>query len=238
MFDFKDSVVIVTGAGGNLGSAVARGFLKAGARLCLAELTAELLSRRYPDLTSDGGHYLAAPVDANDPDSVQGMVEAVIARLGRLDVLINTVGGYRAGVPVHETPIETWDGMMSLNARTAFIASRAVVPHMLRQGSGKIVSVAARPGLQGRAQSAAYSASKSAVLRLTESLSAELRDSGINVNCVIPGTLDTPPNREAMPEADTSRWVAPDSLAEVILFLASPAARDIHGAAVPVYGRT
>jgi NAD(P)-dependent dehydrogenase (short-subunit alcohol dehydrogenase family) len=92
--------------------------------------------------------------------------------------------------------------------------------------------------LLGRAESAAYSASKSAVLRLTESLSAELRDSGINVNCVIPGTLDTPPNREAMPEADTSRWVSPDSLAEVILFLASPAARDIHAAAIPVYGRS
>src|SRR3990172_8571819 len=189
MFDFTDKVVIVTGAGGNLGSAVARGFLEAGARLCLAELTADLLKRRYPDLKPDSEHYLAAPVDANDPDSVQGMVEVVIARLGRLDVLVNTVGGYRAG-------------------------------------------------LQGRAQSAAYSASKSAVLRLTESLSAELRDSGINVNCVIPGTLDTPPNREAMPDADTSRWVSPDSLAEVILFLASPAARDIHGAAVPVYGRT
>ncbi|HEX9675338.1 MAG TPA: SDR family NAD(P)-dependent oxidoreductase [Anaerolineales bacterium] len=238
MFDFTDHVVIVTGAGGNLGSAVARGFLEAGARLCLAELTADLLKRRYPDLQPDSEHYLAAPVDANDPDSVQGMVEVVIARLGRLDVLVNTVGGYRTGVPVHETPIEAWDGMMSLNARTAFIASRAVVPHMLQQGSGRIISVAARPGLQGRAQSAAYSASKSAVLRLTESLSAELRDSGINVNCVIPGTLDTPPNREAMPEADTSRWVSPDSLAEVILFLASPAARDIHGAAIPVYGRT
>ena len=238
MFDFTEHVVIVTGAGGNLGSAVARGFLEAGARLCLAELTADLLKRRYPDLQPDSEHYLAAPVDANDPDSVQGMVEVVIARLGRLDVLVNTVGGYRTGVPVHETPIEAWDGMMSLNARTAFIASRAVVPHMLQQGSGRIISVAARPGLQGRAQSAAYSASKSAVLRLTESLSAELRDSGINVNCVIPGTLDTPPNREAMPEADTSRWVSPDSLAEVILFLASPAARDIHGAAIPVYGRT
>ena len=209
-----------------------------GARLCLAELTADLLKRRYPDLKPDSEHYLAAPVDANDPDSVQGMVEVVIARLGRLDVLVNTVGGYRAGVPVHETPIEAWDGMMNLNARTAFIVSRAVVPHMLRRGSGKIISVAARPGLQGRAQSAAYSASKAAVIRLTESLSTELGDSGINVNCVIPGTLDTPPNRQAMPEADTSRWVAPDSLAEVILFLASPAARDIHGAAVPVYGRT
>jgi len=238
MFDFTDSVVIVTGAGGSLGSAVARRFLEAGARLCLAELSADLLKRRYPELPQDGDHYLAAPVDANDPDSVRGMVDQVVSRFGRLDMLVNTVGGFRSGVPVHETPIEAWDGMMNLNARTAFIVSRAVVPHMLRRGSGKIISVAARPGLQGRAQSAAYSASKAAVIRLTESLSTELGDSGINVNCVIPGTLDTPPNRQAMPEADTSRWVAPDSLAEVILFLASPAARDIHGAAVPVYGRT
>ena len=238
MFDFTGRVVIVTGAGGSLGSAVARRFLEAGARLCLAELSADLLKRRYPELPQDGDHYLAAPVDANDPDSVRGMVDQVVSRFGRLDMLVNTVGGFRSGVPVHETPIEAWDGMMNLNARTAFIVSRAVVPHMLRRGSGKIISVAARPGLQGRAQSAAYSASKAAVIRLTESLSTELGDSGINVNCVIPGTLDTPPNRQAMPEADTSRWVAPDSLAEVILFLASPAARDIHGAAVPVYGRT
>src|SRR3990172_9717441 len=188
MFDFTGRVVIVTGAGGSLGSAVARRFLEAGARLCLAELSADLLKRRYPELPQDGDHYLAAPVDANDPDSVRGMVDQVVCRLGRLDMLVNTVGGFRSGVPVHETPIEAWDGMMNLNARTAFIVSRAVVPHMLRRGSGKIISVAARPGLQGRAQSAAYSASKAAVIRLTESLSTELGDSGINVNCVIPGT--------------------------------------------------
>jgi NAD(P)-dependent dehydrogenase (short-subunit alcohol dehydrogenase family) len=237
-FDFKGSVVIVTGAGGNLGSAIARAFMTAGARMCLAELTANLLHQRYPDLTSAAEHYLAAPVDVNDPESVQGMVEQVVRRLGRIDVLVNTVGGFRAGGPVHETSVEDWDAMMNLNARTAFIASRGVVPHMLRQGSGKIISVAARPALQGRAGSAAYGAAKSAVIRLTESLAAELRDAGINVNCVIPGTLDTPQNREAMPDADFSRWVQPHSLAQVVLFLASPAGRDIHGAAIPVYGRS
>lgn len=238
MFDFTDRVVIVTGAGGNLGSAVARGFLQAGARMCLTDRGSELLMQRYPDMKSDADHYLAGRVDANDPDAMQAMVEEVVGRLGRLDVLVNTVGGYRAGSPVHEAPIEDWDFMMNLNARTAFIASQAVVPHMLRQRSGKIIHIAARPGLQGRANSAAYGASKSGVFRLTESLSAELRESGINVNCVIPGTLDTPQNRESMPEADISRWVSPESLAGVILFLASPAARDIHGAAVPVYGLT
>jgi NAD(P)-dependent dehydrogenase (short-subunit alcohol dehydrogenase family) len=155
-----------------------------------------------------------------------------------LDVLVNTVGGFRAGTPVHETPVETWDSMMSLNARTAFVVSQAVVPLMMGQGRGVIIHIGARPGLKGAANAAAYSASKAAVIRLTESLSAELRDSGINVNCIVPGTIDTPQNREAMPNADPRRWVAPDSLADVILFLASPAARDIHGATIPVYGRS
>jgi NAD(P)-dependent dehydrogenase (short-subunit alcohol dehydrogenase family) len=128
--------------------------------------------------------------------------------------------------------------MMNLNARTAFIASQAVLPQMLKQGSGVIIHTAARPGLLGRANMAAYSASKSAVIRLTESLSAEYKDLGIRVNCVIPGTLDTTQNREDMPKADTAKWVKPESLAQVILFLASDAARDIHGAAVPIYGLT
>jgi NAD(P)-dependent dehydrogenase (short-subunit alcohol dehydrogenase family) len=164
------------------------------------------------------------------------MVEGALRRFGRIDVLVNAAGGYRAGTPVHDTPLETWEFLLSLNARTAFITSSAVVPAMLEQGSGKIVNVAARAALKGGAKSAAYSASKSAVLRLTESLSAELKGSGINANCVLPGTIDTPQNREAMPNADTSRWVAPEALADVILFLASDAARAVHGAAVPVYG--
>jgi NAD(P)-dependent dehydrogenase (short-subunit alcohol dehydrogenase family) len=109
---------------------------------------------------------------------------------------------------------------------------------MIRQGSGKIINLAARPGLQGRSNMAAYSASKAAVIRLTESAAAELKHNGINVNCVLPGTIDTPQNREAMPDAEFGYWVKPASLAEVILFLASDAARDIHGAAVPVYGQS
>ena len=139
---------------------------------------------------------------------------------------------------LHEVPIDTWDFLLNLNARSVFIACKKVIPYMIRQGSGKIVNVAARPGLEGQAGMAAYSASKSAVIRLTESMSAELKDQGINVNCIIPGTIDTPQNREAIPEADYSKWVTPESLAEVILFLSSNAARDVHGAALPVYGRS
>jgi NAD(P)-dependent dehydrogenase (short-subunit alcohol dehydrogenase family) len=166
------------------------------------------------------------------------MVAETIQHFGRLDVLVNTVGGFRAGTPVHETPLETWDYLMTLNARTAFITSQAVIPQMLKQGSGAIIHVAARPGLAGKANMAAYSASKGALIRLAESMAAEYREAGIRVNCIIPGTIDTPQNRRDMPDADTSRWVKPESLAEVIMFLASGAARDIHGAAIPVYGKS
>jgi NAD(P)-dependent dehydrogenase (short-subunit alcohol dehydrogenase family) len=128
--------------------------------------------------------------------------------------------------------------MLNLNARTAFVLSRAVAPHMLEQGSGKIVHVAARAALEGGARASAYSVSKSGIVRLVESMAAELRQDGINVNCVLPGTIDTPQNRQAMPKADHSRWVSPQAIADVMLFLASDAARAVNGAAVPVYGRS
>ncbi|MCA9923248.1 MAG: SDR family NAD(P)-dependent oxidoreductase, partial [Anaerolineales bacterium] len=140
--------------------------------------------------------------------------------------------------PLHETPPETFDFMMKLNAATVFNTNQAVIPHMIRQGSGKIVNVAAGAGLAGRPKMAAYSASKAAVIRLTESASAEVKAHGINVNCILPGTIDTPQNRAAMPNANFDKWVQPESLADVIAFLASEAARDVHGTAVPVYGLT
>ena len=140
------------------------------------------------------------------------------------------------GPPVHETSDELWQSMLDLNARTVMAMARAVVPQMIAAGSGKIVNVAAMAALGGKAGMGAYSASKSVTVRLTESMSAELREHGINVNCVMPSIIDTPQNRAAMPDADPQRWVAPEALAEVIVFLASDAARAIHGAAVPVVG--
>jgi NAD(P)-dependent dehydrogenase (short-subunit alcohol dehydrogenase family) len=161
-----------------------------------------------------------------------------LARFGSIDILVNTVGGYRGGATVEETPLSDWDSLLNLNARSMLVPSRAVVPAMLAAQAGKIVSVSARAGLTGAAKAGIYSASKSVVIRLTETLSAELKDHGINVNCVLPGTIDTPENREMMPKADANRWVPPDAIADVILFLASEASRGIHGAAVPVYGRS
>jgi NAD(P)-dependent dehydrogenase (short-subunit alcohol dehydrogenase family) len=237
MFDLTDNVVMVTGAAGNLGQAVARAFQSAQARLVLVDRHPDRLPRLYPDLADSGEHYLATGVDMTDEDAVGSMVQATLGRFGRIDVLANTVGGYRAGTRVHETPLETWDFVLNLNARTAFIVSRAVVPAMLAQKSGRIIHVSSRAGLQGGSRHAAQSVSKSAVIRLTETLSAELKRSGINVNCVLPGTIDTPQNRVDMPNAKTDRWVQPEEVADVIAFLASDAARAVTGAAIPVYGK-
>jgi NAD(P)-dependent dehydrogenase (short-subunit alcohol dehydrogenase family) len=236
MPDFSDRVVVVTGAAGGLGGAVARAFERAGAKLVLVDRAADRLPRLFPEMVDSPDHFLAVSVDLTDPDAVGAMAEEAVQRFGRVDVLANVAGGFRSGTPVHETSFETWDLMLNLNARTVFIASRALIPFMLEQGSGKIVNVGARAALKGGAKMAAYSVSKSGVVRLTESMSVELKRSGINVNCVLPGTIDTQPNREAMPSADHSHWVTPEALADVILFLASDAARAVHGAAIPVYG--
>jgi NAD(P)-dependent dehydrogenase (short-subunit alcohol dehydrogenase family) len=238
MFDFSDRVVIVAGASGNLGQAVTRAFFAQGANLVLLDRAPDRLPKRFPELAASPDHLLLGSVDAGDAESVERAVKSALERFGRIDALANAVGGYRAGQPVHETPLDTWDFMLNLNARTAFILSRAVVPHMLAQGSGKIVHVAARAALAGARKAAAYSASKAATVRLVESLAAELRRENINVNCVLPGTIDTPQNREAMPKADHSRWVPPEAIADVMLFLASDAAWAVNGAAIPVYGKS
>jgi NAD(P)-dependent dehydrogenase (short-subunit alcohol dehydrogenase family) len=236
MFDFSNHIAVITGAAGNLGQAVARAFLAAGAHLVLVDHAADRLAGLFPELVDSPGHLLAAGVDLTDEAAVGAMVQSALQRFGRIDVLVNAAGGYRAGTPLHETPLEEWDFMLNLNARTLLVASRAVIPAMVAQGSGKIVNVASRAALSGDATAGPYSAAKAAVVRLTESMSAELKKSGIHVNCVLPSIIDTPQNRQAMPKADPSRWVAPEALADVILFLASDAARAVHGAAVPVYG--
>ncbi len=237
MYDLTDRVVIVTGAAGNLGSSVARTFRAAGAKLVLVDRAPDRLPQLFPDMVDSPQAYLATSVNLTDATAVGVMVSAALNRFGRIDVLINAAGGWRGGTPVHETPLDMWDLLMNLNVRTMVVVSSAVIPVMLKQGSGKIVNVAARAGLSGGSKGGAYSAAKSAVLRLTESMSAELKNSGINVNCVLPATIDTPQNRADMPKGDTSRWVKPEAIADVILFLASDAAQAIQGAAIPVYGR-
>ena len=220
--------VMLTGAAGNLGRAVASAFAEAGDNLVLLDLKPGALQ------TNDRQLYVAT--NLLDAQSVQSAVEQAVQRFKRIDVLCNIAGGFRMGAAVHETSDKDWDLMLNLNARTMLNMSRAVVPVMLKGGGGKIVNIGAFAAQKGAAQMGAYIASKSAVIRLTETMAAELREQNINVNCVLPTIIDTPENRSAMPKADPKRWVAPQDLAQVIVFLASDAARAIHGAALPVAG--
>jgi NAD(P)-dependent dehydrogenase (short-subunit alcohol dehydrogenase family) len=235
MFDFNHRVVAITGAAGALGSAVAQAFHRAKAQVVLLDRA----DNRWPDLTEPQAPppITIGSVNVMKEESVASAFAQVIKQTGRIDALINTVGGYRAGIPLHEMEVAAADALMGLNARSVFLTSRAVVPQMLAQGSGKIVNIASRGALQGTAGASIYSASKSAVIRLTESLADELKAHGINVNCVLPGMIDTPVNRAAMPHVDTGTWVTTDALADVIMFLCSDAARALHGASLPVYGR-
>ena len=225
--------VMVTGAAGNLGRAVADAFAARGARLVLVDLRRDSLELRYGQ---EDAQRLFAPADLLEPGDAQAAVQAAIARFGRIDVLCNLAGGFRMGEAVHETPDSSWDFLQDINVRTLLNMVRAVVPHMLERGGGKIVNVGAYAAQRGAAQMGAYCAAKSSVIRLTEAMAAELRERHINVNCVLPSIIDTPENRAAMPDADPGRWVAAQDLASVVAFLASDAAAAVHGAAVPVTG--
>jgi NAD(P)-dependent dehydrogenase (short-subunit alcohol dehydrogenase family) len=225
--------VMITGAAGNLGRAVAAAFAQEAANLVLVDLTRESLERAFG---TEAQTMQFAPTNLLDAAQVQACVDAALGRFGRIDVLCNLAGGFRMGEPVHQTADSTWDFLLDLNARTLLHTARAVVPAMLGRGGGRIVNVAAFAARQGQAQMAAYCVAKDAVIRLTEAMSAELRDQNINVNCVLPTIIDTPENRAAMPAADPTRWVEPQDLARVIHFLASDGARAVHGAALPVTG--
>lgn len=231
--DFENQVLVLTGAAGNLGRAVAQHFAARGAALVLVDVDEARLRQAYGDA---GERRMFAAADLRDAAQAAAVVQAALQRFGHIDVLANVAGGFRMGEAVHETSDDTWALMFDLNTRTLLNMCRAVVPAMLTAGQGRIVNIGSYGALRGGALTGAYAAAKSSVMRLTESMAAELRERGIRVNCVLPAIIDTPENRAAMPDADPSRWVAPDALADVIGFLASDAARSVHGAALPVTG--
>ena len=222
--------VLITGAAGVLGRAVVAAFRAAGANVVALGRSGEQLEQAFGPQAA-GMLYVSA--DLRDAATVASAAAAGVQCFGRIDALVNCAGGFHMGTPVHATPDEDWEQMLDVNFRSMLNAVRAVVPFMLDAGGGKIVSVASASARQGLANMGAYCVSKDAVIRLTEAMSAELRGKGINVNCVLPGTIDTPQNRAAMPKADRSKWVSPEALADVIIFLTSDAARAVHGAAIP-----
>ena len=229
---FEGKRVFVTGAAGALGQAVSHYFVKRGARLVALDYSDDLLIDAFPSQIEEH-EYLA--VDLTSRVSCNKVLGPSVAG-GGVDVLCNIAGGFIMGEQVHETSDTTWEFLMNLNTRSIINTTSVVVPKMLDQGAGKIINVGARAATQGSAAMGLYTASKAAVMRLTESMAAELRERNINVNCIMPGTIDTPKNREDMPDADHAKWVLPAQLASVVGFLASEEAIAVHGAAIPVDG--
>lgn len=229
----NELVVMVTGAAGNLGRAVVRELLASSAKIVSVERNLVAQARRP---AGGGTSFLElGGIDLTDLSSCQDAVRQALDAFGRIDALVNTVGGFQTG-PVGELGLDQWDHMFQMNARTAYIISAAVLKPMQEAGYGRIVHVAATPGLKAGANQAAYAASKSAVIRLTEAIAAENRDKRITANCILPGTIDTPQNRAAMPNAKTDGWIQPDDIAKLIGFLISPAGGIVTGAAIPAAG--
>lgn len=237
MSEFNNAVIVITGAAGNLGRAVAQAFAAQGAHLALLDLRAEGIEATIAACRGQASAR-AFPTNLIDAPTVDATFDAVLGALGRIDVLANIAGGFTMGPLIQDTEDKDWDFMMDLNVRSVFNTCRRAIPAMLGNGGGRIVNVSARAAEQGKGRMGPYCASKAAVRTLTESLAAENRFDNINVNCILPGTIDTPQNRQAMPDADFSTWVPPAALADVVTFLASNAARCISGAAIPVYGKS
>ncbi len=234
-YDFSGKIVLVTGGSGGLGIEVGQAFLKAGASLVLTYFSDSSLPLLQKICHLSKNVFLLRG-DFRKEEDAKILVSAILQKFGRIDIFTNVIGGYIAGKPVTKTDEKEWQEMMDLNLKTTFLLSKHVVAQMVKQSSGKVIHVAARPGLKGSGFDAAYVASKSGVVRLVESLSEEVKSEGINVNCILPSIIDTKENRTAMPDADHTKWVKPSDIARVIFFLASDDAKPINGAAIPVYG--
>lgn len=231
---FNGKVVMVTGACGGLGRVVVKRFIAAGAILIMAERNEAKLKALQEEV---GEPHLALPLDVTVPEQIDKAVAEATAKHGHIDILIHAVGGFAMGDPVHNADLGVWDKMMALNARSVFVTCGRVAKHMVEnQVAGKIVVMLAKPSFQGAKNMAAYAASKAAAQRVVESMALELAEHNININGVAPSTIATAANREAMPNADQSKWVQPDQLVDAMMFLASDAARRIRGTTLEVYG--
>jgi NAD(P)-dependent dehydrogenase (short-subunit alcohol dehydrogenase family) len=235
---FAGKVVLVAGGTGGLGTSVSLAFLAEGAIVIAAGQRTEDFERLKKAAEPDTGRLHAAHVNAADEGSVRDLVDALIGKHGRVDVLVNTIGGYAGGIKLWELDRKTYDLMFSLNVHVGYTLAHAIVPIMLRQGSGAIVNVGAKAAVDHAAGAAAYAASKAASVALFDCLAQDLKGTGIRVNSVLPSIIDTEANRRAMPDADFSKWPKPEEIARVILFLCSDEATVVHGAAIPVYGQS
>lgn len=237
MNQLAGKTAIVTGGTGALGRAVTFELLTRGANVMCTYLADEELDASFALRQSFGERVVFGKADVTRQPHVAKLVSKTEETFSRIDILVNVVGGFAMG-PIGATAEDDWDAMMSVNLKSAFLCSKAVIPVMIMNGWGRIINVGSRPALKGSARMSAYGASKAGVLNLTQSMAEELREHDITVNAVVPGTIDTPANRAAMPESDYSKWVPPSDIAKVIAFLSSEDARAVSGAFVPVHGKS
>ena len=233
---FPDKVALVAGGTGGLGRAVSLAFLAEGARVVVTYRNQDELASLQNVAGAAVSRLEGHRVDVTDEAAVSQLVAEVLSKHGRLDAMVNTVGGYAGGIKLWELETRVFDQMLSLNLRAGYALARAAVAPMLKQKHGAIVNVAAKAAFDHGAGASAYAASKAAALAMIDSLAADVKGSGVRVNSILPSIIDTEANRKAMPGADFATWPKPEEIARVILFLCSDDARVIHGAAIPVYG--
>ncbi len=229
MSQLDGKTALITGAKGGLGTHVTEAFLAAGA-------TVTGVSRSISDSDFHHPRFHAMPAELSSTDGARALVDAVAAKHERIDIAVHLVGAWEGGRPAAETDDEVLDRMLSVNLGSAFYLMRAVIPHMRRAAKGRILAIGSRAAIEPIAKSAAYNASKAALVALIRTLAKENTDAGITANIVLPGTMDTPANRKAMPRANFSHWVRPAQIASLLVHLASDEAADINGAVIPVYG--
>ena len=236
--DFSGKVVLVAGGTGGLGRAVSLAFLEEGAKVVVTYRKEDEFAELKKAARARVAALEGAVVDVTDESAVKGLIDGVVSRHGRVDALVNTVGGYAGGVKFWDMETKVFDAMMAQNLRSGYALSRGVLPAMLKQRHGSIVNVAAKAAVDHGAGAAAYAASKAAAVAMMDSLAGDLKGSGVRVNSILPSIIDTAVNRQAMPNADFAVWPKPEEIARVILFLCSDSASLVHGASVPVYGNS
>lgn len=228
MRDLENRVVLITGSSGGLGGPVTRAFLEAGALVVGVDRTA-----------AGPGHerFTGVAADLLSPEGARLAVERAIQRHGRLDALVHLLGGFAGGAPVSQTEDHTWRQMLDLNLNAAFHVFRAALPHLQAAGQGRLIAIGSRTGLEPAPNLAAYNVSKAGLIALVRTIAAELRGARATANVVLPSVIDTPANRAANPAADYDQWVRPESIAGLLVWLASEASADVNGAVLPIYGR-
>lgn len=223
----RDKIVFITGAKGGLGTFVTRTFLAAGAQVVGA-------SRSIVQSDFRGANFLALPVDFTKAAAVSDAVEQVVSRFGKLDVLVHVLGGFAGGATVADTDDATWGQMRDLDLTSAFYVLRAAIPHLRKSGRGRIVAIGSLTAVEPHANLGAYVTFKAALTMLVQTVALENKDAGLTANVILPDTMDTPTNRKAMPKADFSKWVKPQDVADLVLYLADDRASQISGTAIPV----